>query len=137
MSARIFRFSRKEEARDWSTQELAEFYRVEAILVQTGIKVTSDRGRTDEGEPWFVFCRADDEEVVIHFARIDGQYVVSAPTYFGSVDGADFRKLVQELIERHPVFRPRPRADNLLFHPAALLVLLVASALLKSTVDAH
>jgi len=43
---------------DWSAQDVAEFYRVEAILVQSGLRVTSARGLTDEGDPWFVFCRA-------------------------------------------------------------------------------
>src|SRR5690554_6887190 len=40
---------------DWANEDLAQFYRVEASLIQAGISVETDRGVTDEGEPWFVF----------------------------------------------------------------------------------
>ncbi len=100
--------------------------------MQSGLRVVSARGVTDEGDPWFVFCRADDDEVIIHFARIDGRYVISSPAYCGNADGYDFRALVRDMIERHPVLRPKPTGNNLFLHPAALLVMLVASAFLKS-----
>ncbi len=133
MTAQVFSFLRRFAApRDWSAQELAEFYRVESALIQAGLQVVSARGLTDEDEPWFVFCRAEDDEVIIHFARIDGRYVISAPAYCGNAVGHDFRALVRKVIERHPVLQPRPSGDNLFLHPAALLVMLVASALLKS-----
>ena len=112
--------------------DIAEFYRVEAVLVQSGLQVTSARGLTDEGDPWFVFCRAEDDEVIIHFARIDGRYIISSPAYCGNAAGYDFRALVRGMIERHPVLRPKPSGDNLFMHPAALLVMLVATAFLKS-----
>ncbi len=74
MSAEVFSLfgRRRATPRDWSTPEIAEFYRVEAALLQAGLRVTSDRGLTDEGDPWFIFCRAEDDEVIIHLARIDG-----------------------------------------------------------------
>ena len=56
--------------RDWTAQELAEFYRVEAALVTSGMRVESERGLSDEGDPWFIFCRSEDKEVIAHFARI-------------------------------------------------------------------
>jgi collagen type I alpha len=62
---------------DWSQQELAEFYRVEAALIRAGMRITSEQGLSDEAEPWFVFCRLDGE-AIMHFARIDGSYVVSS-----------------------------------------------------------
>jgi hypothetical protein len=133
MTAQVFSFFRRPAApRDWSTQELAEFYRVEAALIQAGLSVVSERGLTDEGEPWFVFCREEDDEVIIHFARLDGRYLISAPGYCGTAMGRDFRSLARATIERHPILQPRPKGDNLFLHPAALLIVLVASALLKS-----
>ncbi len=131
-TAQVFSFVRRRAPPDWSAQDIAEFYRVEAMLVQSGLRVVSARGVTDEGDPWFVFCRADDDEVIIHFARIDGRYVISSPAYCGNADGYDFRALVRDMIERHPVLRPKPTGNNLFLHPAALLVMLVASAFLKS-----
>ena len=96
-TAQVFSFGRRRVAPDWSAQDIAEFYRVEAILVQSGLRITSTRGLTDEGDPWFVFCRADDDEVIIHFARIDGRYVISSPAYCGNAAGYDFRALVRDL----------------------------------------
>ena len=133
MSAQIFSFlCPQPQLRDWSTQELAEFYRVESALVQAGLRVISGRGVTDEGDPWFVFCRAEDDEVIIHFARIRGSYLLSAPAYCGTAMGRDFQALVRDMMERHPVLRPRSGRDNLFLHPAAILIVLVTSAFLKA-----
>jgi hypothetical protein len=132
MSANVVAFFRRAVSHDWSAQELAEFYRVEAALIQSGLHVCSDRGVADEGDPWFIFCRAEDDEVIVHFARIDGLYLISAPAYGDNVTGHDFRALVRGLVERHPVLRPtKQQASNVSWHPSALLLVLVASALLK------
>src|ERR1700679_914891 len=98
-TAQVFSFIRQRTPRDWSAQDIAEFYRVEAALIQAGLHVSSARGLTDEGEPWFAFCRSDDDEIIIHFARIDGRYVISAPAYCGNATGYDFRTLVRDTIE--------------------------------------
>jgi hypothetical protein len=131
MSGSVVNFLRRAVSRDWSPQELAEFYRVEAALIQSGISLHSDRGVTDEGDPWFVFCRAEDGEIIVHFARIDGRYVISAPAYGGNASGSDFRALVRSMVESQPVLQPRQNRNTLIFHPAALLAVLVASAFLK------
>jgi len=135
MGATVVSFLRREpRSRDWSTQELAEFYRVHGALVRTGVNVEVDRGLTDEGDPWFVFCRAEDGEVMIHFARIGGMYLVDSPAYGGTMRGANFNALVRELVERHPVVQPRKDGkSNLIFHPSALLVVLVATAIFKAS----
>ena len=80
MAAELLSFFRpaKSVSGDWSTQEIAEFYRVEAALVQAGASVCVDRGVSDEGDPWFVFCRAVDGEVIVHFARIAGEALPGA-----------------------------------------------------------
>jgi hypothetical protein len=134
MSASVVPFFRPaRRSQDWSAQELAEFYRVEAALMRAGLQVEVDRGMTDEGDPWFVFCRASDGETVIHFARIDGMYIVAASVYGGVARGRNFNALVRDLIERHPTIAPRSEGrSNLIFHPAALLVILVATAIFKT-----
>ena len=53
--------------------------------MQSGLSVTTDRGISDEGDPWFVFCREDNDEVIAHFARIDCEYVVASSFQRGSV----------------------------------------------------
>lgn len=130
-------FSFQPRSRDWSNQELAEFYRVESSLVQAGLKVDTDRGLTDENEPWFVFCNSDTGEVIIHFARIDGAYVAASGAFEGVLRGLDFRSVVEALLNRHPLVVPQSRS-NIKLHPSSLLVALVATAFFKlSEVDAQ
>src|SRR3977135_4062723 len=90
---RIFR-----RTSDWSPPELAEFYRVEAALLQAGLKIDTERGLSDEGDPWFAFCRPDDGEVIVHIARIGGVYVLAGPSYDGIATGRDIGTLVRDLV---------------------------------------
>ncbi|MET3666157.1 hypothetical protein [Caulobacter sp. 1776] len=117
---------------DWSQQELAEFYRVESALIRAGIRVGTDRGMSDENEPWFVFYRSDDGEVVIHFARIDGEYLIAGAAYEEIARGFDFSTLVRNLVARHPLIRRSDSNSNLSIHPAALLVAVVGTAFFKT-----
>ena len=119
--------------RNWTSQELAEFYRVEASLRRAGIPIETDRGLSDEGDPWFVFCHAHTGDVVIHFARFDGVYIVASPALNGCVRGHDFRALIEAQIDSHPLVVPKPNNSSVKFliHPAALLVVLVTTCFLK------
>jgi hypothetical protein len=117
---------------DWSQQELAEFYRVESALIRAGLSIETDRGLSDEGDPWFVFLRAEDGEVVVHFARVDGEYLIAGPAYEKVARGYDFNALVRAMIARHPLIRPEERGANILLHPAAILVAIVGTAFFKT-----
>jgi hypothetical protein len=120
---------------DWSQLEIAEFYRVEGALVQAGLALETDRGLTDEGDPWFAFCRSETGEVFIHFARIGGLYVVAGIAFPHPASGTDFRALVRDLVSRHPFAAPdalslsrRGGGNNIFLHPAALLIAVVGAA---------
>jgi hypothetical protein len=131
MAAQIIAFFQRAPyvTRDWSQQEVAEFYRVESALVQAGVQLESDRGLSDEGDPWFIFCRGDNGEVFMHFARIDGLYVVDGASFDEPARGLDFAALIQRLISRYPLAKARQRTENNIFvHPAALLIALVGAA---------
>jgi hypothetical protein len=118
---------------DWSQAEIAEFYRIEGALIRAGIMVGTDRGLTDEGDPWFVFFRADDGEVVIHLARIDGEYVLVGSAYQNVARGPDFGSLVRDLIDSHPMVRAQAkRSSNVRIHPAAMLIAIIGAAFFKS-----
>ncbi len=136
MAAQILSFAaarlREPATRDWSRQELAEFYRVESALLQAGLALESERGLSDEGEPWFVFCRADTGEVFIHFARVDGVYVVDGAAFGSPARGRDFGALVRDLIASHPLATTRRPGSNVMMHPAALLIALVGAAFFQS-----
>ena len=119
---------------DWSQKELAEFYRVEAALVNSGISLSTDRGLTDEGDPWFIFCRQDNDETIVHFARIDGEYVIFSNLSDGVVRGRNFNALVRELLDNHPYVLPKsnPRRQTVYLHPATLLAALIVTGYVKS-----
>jgi hypothetical protein len=127
----ILSFARRaSNSSDWNQQELAEFYRVENMLLQGGLSVTTDRGISDEGDPWFVFCRADNEEVIAHFSRIGREYLIVSNLHSGVARGDDFRRLVRQMIESHPMMLAIRRNQNqkIFLHPAAMLTAMLASA---------
>lgn len=131
MAAQVLPFFRRAtpQQRDWSQQELAEFYRVEGALLQAGVLLESERGLSDEGDPWFVFCRADNGEPFIHFARLDGLYLVDGPAFSAPVRGGDFAALIRQLLDGMPVSRAKQvGSGNVFIHPAALLIALVGAA---------
>ena len=133
-----FLFAARPRSRDWTSQELAEFYRVESALIQGGMKISTDRGVSDEGDPWFVFCREEGGDPVVHFARIDGQYIIASPAYNGVARGLDFRSMVQDLISRHKLAPVnKEQKSNIFMHPAALLVIVVGTAFFKTPGEAR
>ena len=82
---------------------MQEFYRVEGALTKSGVGISTDRGLTDEGDPWFVFFRQDNEEVIVHFARIGGEYVVASNFTEAVFRGRNFQTLVRDLLDSHLV----------------------------------
>ena len=122
---------------DWTSRELAEFYRVEAALIQAGLRVETERGLSDEDDPWFAFCRPDDGEVIVHIARIGSLYILAGPSYDGVASGSDIAALVRDLVNRHPLIQlggnNRGQTSKIFLHPAAILIAVVATAFFKST----
>jgi len=134
-SASILFFSGR--ARDWSQQELAEFYRVENALSRSGLHVSSDRGTSDEGDPWFIFFRVSDNEPLVHFARIDGVYIIASAAYDGVAKGKNFREMILDLLSRYRLNdKTLTGQSNIFFHPAALLITLVGVAFFKTSTTA-
>jgi hypothetical protein len=84
----------------WSKHELAVFHRAVSLLWEAGLSVETDSGVTDEGEPWFVFCEAESGDVIGHFARISGRYVVCAPIFDGALTGRNFAELMERFLQR-------------------------------------
>jgi hypothetical protein len=134
-SNQVLSFFRACERGDWSQPELAEFYRVEDALTKSGVGIATDRGLTDEGEPWFVFFRQDNEEVIVHFARIGGEYVVASNFTEAVFRGRNFQTLVRELLDSHPYVLPKQHSSRstVFLHPATLLAALVVTGYVKSS----
>ena len=134
-SNQVLSFFRASERGDWSQRELEEFYRVEDALTKTGVGISTDRGLTDEGEPWFVFFRQDNEEVIVHFARIGGEYVVASNFTEAVFRGRNFQTLVRELLDSHPYVLPKQHSSRstVFLHPATLLAALVVTGYVNSS----
>jgi hypothetical protein len=86
--------------RGWFKHELALFDRAASRLWEGGFCVETDRGVTDEGDPWFVFCDAESGEVISHFASISGTYVVCAAILNGAQSGRSLANLIERFLQR-------------------------------------
>lgn len=128
--AAILAFRLPLKVQNWTNEELAELFRVVDVLARAGVPVETDLGLSDEGDPWFVFCRADTGDVIVHFSRIDGQFVAVSASTDAVVRGVNFRRVAEALVNRQPLILPVPNAGQKLFlHPAVILTALVATTL--------
>jgi len=128
--------------KDWSNQELADLFRVRQLLNGANVPVETDRGVTDEGDPWFVFCHAN-AEVFIHLCRIDGTYFLDSPNLLRPLRGADFNALIADFTNQalpasgdddqceRRVIRLE-RGSKVRLHPSAMLAALIWTLFLAS-----
>lgn len=128
--------------KDWSNQELADLFRVRQLLSSANVPVETDRGVTDEGDPWFVFCHANGE-VFIHLCRIDGLYVLDSPNVVRPLRGSDFNELIADFTNKalpagsaeddpeRRVIRLE-RGGKVRLHPSAMLAALIWTLFLAS-----
>jgi hypothetical protein len=128
--------------KDWSNQELADLFRVRQLLSSANVPVETDRGITDEGDPWFVFCHANGE-VFIHLCRIDGLYVLDSPNVVRPLRGTSFNDLIADFtnkalpagsLEDDPERRVirLERGGKIRLHPSAMLAALIWTLFLAS-----
>lgn len=128
--------------KDWSNQELADLFRVRQLLSGANVPVETDRGVSDEGDPWFVFCHASGE-VFIHLCRIDGLYLLDSPNVLRPLRGADFNALIADFTNQalptggseddstRRVIRLE-RGGKVRLHPSAMLAALIWTLFLAS-----
>lgn len=128
--------------KDWSNQELADLFRVRQLLGAANVLVETDRGVTDEGDPWFVFCQPSGD-VFIHLCRIDGFYVLDSPNVIRPLRGADFNELIADFTNQAIPIRPSEddperrvirleRGGKVRLHPSAMLAALIWTLFLAS-----
>ena len=121
-------FRPKKRLADWSPEEIAELYRIEHALLQARFSLETDRGISDEGDPWFVFCRADGE-VLVHIVRSDNEYELHSPGLAQPLKGRFISELSKAFVGQLPlqVFVRRPGETRLFVHPAAALAILIGA----------
>lgn len=128
---------------DWSNQELATLFRVKRLLDAAGVRSDIDRGITDEGDPWFVFCDPQGE-VFIHLCRINGTYLLDSPNVAAPLVGRDFNELIVSFTQQKLLNRDdqpnlanhrlvRLKGDGKVFmHPSTMLAALIWTVFLAS-----
>lgn len=129
--------------KDWSNQELADLFRVSKLLSSANIPVEVDRGITDEGDPWFVYCHGSGE-VFIHMCRIDGMYLLDSPNVARPLQGQSFADLIADFTNQvlpagadseapaeRRVIRLE-RGGKVRLHPSAMLAALIWTLFLAS-----
>ena len=129
MGAQVLSFIQREPASaDWTRDELAQLYRIEHALVQSGLTLDVERGVTDEGDPWFAFCRPDGE-VLIHLARYDGWYRLHSPALSSPLIGRSFVELTKAFSSRVPlqVTLHGNHGPRVFVHPAAMLAVVIGT----------
>lgn len=131
MPSQVVAFFRpKRRSADWSAEEIAELYRIEHALLQARFALETDRGVSDEGDPWFVFCRADGE-VLVHIARIDDEYHLFSGGLAQPLRGRLISDLSKSFVSQLPPQLPVRRTDGtqLFMHPSAALAILIGTIL--------
>jgi hypothetical protein len=127
VTSRVVAFFRpKRRAADWSQEEIAELYRIEHALIQARFSIETDRGVSDEGDPWFVFCKADGE-VLVHITRTDNSYLLYAVGLPRALVGTAIGDLSRSFVSQIPANVPVRPSDGakLMVHPAATLAVLI------------
>jgi len=132
-------------SRDWTNQELANLFRVKSLLNTAGVPSDVERGLTDEGDPWFIFCDGQGE-VFIHLCRINQIYLLDSPNLTQPLTGRDFNDLIDSFTQTkslpktdvddatgsaHRIIKFK-RGGRVFLHPATMLAALVWTLLLDS-----
>jgi hypothetical protein len=121
------------QRRGWNNQEFAEFYRIKGLLDRAGLLVDVDHGLTDEGDPWFVFIRLDGEDVLVHFARVDNEFIAVSSIKQEIYKGNDIRSVVDKMLNCHPLMLSTDRKNDKLFlHPSAAITAFITAAFILS-----
>src|SRR5215510_11311767 len=95
---------------DWSKEEIAYLERAAHFVRKLRVSVETDRGVTDEGDPWFVICDANSDEVLVHFCRVRRKYIACAPALESSLTGHIFADLIERFLDQISKYVPGERA---------------------------
>ncbi|BAT57585.1 hypothetical protein GJW-30_1_00092 [Variibacter gotjawalensis] len=117
----------------WSTQDTADLYRVLHFLIDAGLPVSLNFGKTDEEEPWAVFENDETGDVLVQIARLDGSIVVVNSQFKKVYRGNSLRNITDQILADHNGVS-RNKATNVIYLPSAVLTAFVASAVLISDV---
>ena len=129
---------------DWTNQELATLFRINRLLNLAELTIETDRGVTDENDPWFVFLDSKGE-VFVHLCRIGDRYLLDSPCQRAVVEGHSLNDLVEAYVKqmgmahtstsrvRHNIIQlANEKGRKVEVHPAAALAALIWTIYLQS-----
>ena len=114
-------------------QDIADFYRAVEILKQAGLHTEVDSGVTDEGDPWFVFLRPENGDVIAHFALVDNVFVAVSSINHKVYRGKNIRDVVDQMLTSYPALLPQNKTGGTLYlHPTAAISAFLAAAFIMT-----
>ncbi|MCC7272089.1 MAG: hypothetical protein IT561_05435 [Alphaproteobacteria bacterium] len=119
----------------WTEQEKAELYRAASLLGARGLPFDTESGVSDDGDPWFLFVGRGTGEVLVHFARIDGAFVVHHSAADVVFRADDIRELVDRVLLSPDRAAGRATGDAVYSHLAATVSALALSTLALDQFD--
>ena len=90
----------------WSKHEFDLLLGVAKFLRSEGANLVTDYGMTDEGEPWFIFCNPDSGDVLVHFARIAGEYLACVPFGNHTLAGPGLHAVLDKFLQSRCIVWP-------------------------------
>lgn len=87
----------------WSAHELALFSRAAKLLSSGSLRIETDYGLTDEGEPWLVFCNTESGDICGHFAKMRQGYVACIPFREHGLMGWELRDVLSRFLRRRGI----------------------------------
>jgi hypothetical protein len=87
----------------WSAHEMALLSRAARLLSSGGLRIETDHGLTDEGEPWLVFCNAESGDVCGHFAKMRKGYVACIPFREPGLVGWELRDVLCRFLRQRGI----------------------------------
>jgi hypothetical protein len=127
--------ARVRESGDWTAAERARLEALGRQFADSGLGVEVVFGTTEDGDPWCV-VKDENEEIIVHVARIGGRFVVHYAVDDAIAEGSDLHLALAERLA--PMDEPDPRDVVVPFSLAGrqaqtFIALIVATAFFYET----
>lgn len=86
--------------RGWSSNELAKINQAVRELDDTGTRLETAWGMSDEGDPWFAVSDAASGNLILHLVRLDGTVTAITPDFDAPLRAGDLDTAIIESIGR-------------------------------------
>jgi hypothetical protein len=91
---------------DWSKHEFDLLLGAAKFLRSEGANLVTDHGVTDEGEPWFVICDPQNGDVLVHVARMAGEYLACVPFSNHTLAGPGLHAVLEKFLQSRCIVWP-------------------------------